>query len=212
MLPYTPAKSSSRLGQGGLTSGITSELARSIVAEAEPVTRQIIRDERNRLAEALIGAIPLAGLAAIGAAGTYYLVPSSATIAKFAGYGASAAALTISAWLAFQRLSERPPATQGPSAESSPFAGVVQDAAAKIVREAEPKIRALVDEEKARAVEAAKAGLPLAIGALAAFLSTIFLVDEKKTTLKVLGLSGSAALLGASAWISLEKEREAVSA
>lgn len=204
MIPYKPY----RLGQT-FTSGITSELARKIVEEAEPATRRIISDERSRLADALIGGIPLAALSAAGFAATTYLIPETMKTGKFIGYIASAAALAGSAFWVVNELREEAPAAPAAPAEPGPFQGVVTDAAQKIVQEAEPRIRQIVQDEKTRAVEAAKAGLPLAIGSLVALLATIFLVDPEKKALKTLGLTGSAALLGAGAWIALEKEKAA---
>ena len=211
MTPFRPALASRGLGQlSKLTSGLTSDLAKSIVQEAEPATRRVIRDERNRLVEALMGGIPFAALSAIGYAGTYYLVPDIPW-AKFAGYTASAAALAVGAWRTVAHLTEQ--VTERPSAPGTPgvVTGVATEAAREIVKEAEPKIRQIVQEEKAKAVEAAKAGLPLAVGALATFLATMFLVKPENVAMKAVGYSGSALLLGAGAWIALEKEKEAVS-
>lgn len=209
MNPYRPALAHRAIGQRAATfaSGITSDIAKKIVQEADPATRALIRDERNRLAEALIGGIPFAAGSAIGAAGTYFLVPDGANLAKFAGYGASAAALLVGAWWTFSRLTEERPTAEKPAAP-----GIVTSAAAEaakdIVREAEPKIRAIVQEEKAKAAAAAMAGLPLAVGSLAAFFATMFLVKPENRAMKTVGYSGSAILLGAGAWIALEKERE----
>ena len=77
MLAYVPVLGAPRprLGQFG---GLTDALAKSIVEQAEPATRRVIRDERNRLAEALIGGIPFAAVAAIGATATLYLVKPEA--------------------------------------------------------------------------------------------------------------------------------------
>lgn len=214
MTPYRPALKAPGgplLGQrASFTSGITSELARQIVTEAEPATRKLIRDERNRLAEALTGGIPFAALSAIGLSATYYLIPDGARAAKFAGYAGSAAALLVGAWWTFSRLTEE----TGPQAPSAATPGIVSSAAAEaardIVKEAEPKIRAIVEEEKAKAAQAALAGLPFAVGALAAFFSTMFLVSPENRTLKAVGYSGSALLLGAGAWIALDREKEPV--
>jgi hypothetical protein len=210
MISYRPALASRSLGQlSKLTSGVTSDLAKSIVQEAEPATRRVIRDERNRLAEALIGGIPFAALAAIGYVGTYYLLPDK-PVAKFVGYTVSAAALAAGAWWTFSRLNEQVTAPPTPSGAPGLVTGVAAEAAREIVKEAEPKIRQIVQEEKAKAVEAAKAGLPLAIGALAAFLATMFLVKPENAGMKAVGYSGSALLLGAGAWIALDKEMEAM--
>src|SRR6185295_11720670 len=119
---------------------------------------------------------------------------------------AAALAMAVGAWWTLDHMSD---STVKPITEQG---GVVADVAAQaardIVNEAEPRIRRIVEEEKARAVQAAQAGIPLAIGSLAAFLLTTFLVDDKNKTMKAVGYSGSALLLGAGAYVALDKERE----
>lgn len=209
MFAYKPP-SGRRLGQrSSYTSGLTADLAKQIVAAAEPATRRIILDERNRLAEALIGGIPFAGGAAIAYVGTRYLVPDDKKTAKAVGYGAAALTAVIGAWWTFAHMTEATapaPTPGGPSVVTD----VATQAAKDIVTEAEPKIRKIVDEEKARAVDAAKSGLPLAIGSFAVFLGTLFLVKDNDTTVKALGYSATALLLGAGAWVALAKETEAM--
>jgi hypothetical protein len=206
MLAYAPVLGAPRprLGQFG---GLTDALAKSIVQQAEPATRRVIRDERNRLAEALIGGIPFAAVAAIGAVATYYLVNPEAKAAKFVGYSGSAAILGIGAWWTFSRL------TATPSQPSPPSGGVATDVAATaaklIVDYAEPKIRSIVDEERARLAEAAQATLPfVGAGAIGAAI-TAFAVKDDKPVLKVVGYSASALIALLGAYMGLEKERSA---
>jgi len=200
-----------RLGQvSGLVSGMTSNLAKQIVQEAEPVVRRIVHDERNRLVEALSGGLPFGAIAAVGYVGTSYLVPDGAGIAKAVGYSASAAALGVGAWLTFRKLTEKPAEPEAAAASpSGPPPEIVQQAAKTLVQEAEPRIRQIVDEERARAATALQAGLPFAGAAAAAFLATMLLVGSGEKTLKAVGYSATALLLGAGAWIALEKEKEA---
>lgn len=207
MLRYRPVQF--RLGQLSkllTASGITGDLAKQIVDAADPATRRIIKAERNRLAEALIGGTVFAGISALAYVNTRYLVPDSSTKAKAVGYSAAALAMAVGAWWTLDHMSD---STVKPITEQG---GVVADVAAQaardIVNEAEPRIRRIVEEEKARAVQAAQAGIPLAIGSLAAFLLTTFLVDDKNKTMKAVGYSGSALLLGAGAYVALDKERE----
>lgn len=195
-----------RLGQFG---GLTDSLAKSIVAQAEPATRRVIRDERNRLAEALIGGLPFAAVSAIAFVGTRYLVPDESKKAKFAGYAGAAAALGGGAWWSFSKLTE----STGPAAESSaapsPVADVASQAAKAIVDQAEPKIRAIVEEERGRISEAAMAGLPLWLASAITFAATAFLVSDGKPVTKTIGYSASAAIATIGAYIALSKETSA---
>lgn len=204
MLPYAPVLGSPRLGQIGLlTGGLTQDIAQKIVAEAEPATRRIVRDERNRLAEGLMGGLPFAALSGVAFVGTKYLVSDDRETWKFAGYAASFVSLGVGAWYAFSRITETP-AVQAPG---GPVPPLVAQAAQAIVESADPKIRAIVQEERSRAAAAAEAGLPLAgAGALALLLSAT-LVPSDSVALKVAGYAGSIVLLSAGAWVALEKER-----
>lgn len=185
---------------------LTDSLARSIVEQAEPATRRVIRDERNRLAEALIGGIPFAAVAAIGGVATLYLVPPEARTAKFVGYSAAAATLGLGAWWAFSRLTE-------PVAPAPTSGGIATDVAATaakaIVSQAEPKIRVIVEEERARIAEAFQLALPFwAAGAVGVAVTSFLVPDEAKTT-KVLGFSASTLIAALGTWMGLEKERAA---
>lgn len=199
--------SGSSLGQlSKLTSGITSDLAKQIVEAADPATRGIIKDERNRAAEALIGGTIFAGISALAYVNTRYLVPDGLKTAKAVGYSASALAVALGAWWTLDHLTET---TAPAKTTESPGAiqNVVNQAAKEIVDQADPRIRAIVHEEKVRAVEAAQAGVPFVAGSIASFLATMFLVKSENTTLKAIGYSGTALLLGLGAWIALEKEK-----
>lgn len=204
MLPYVPVLGSPSLGQIGLlTGGLTQDIAQKIVAEAEPATRRIVRDERNRLAEGLMGGLPFAALGGVAFVGTRYLVSEDQGTWKFAGYAASFVSLGVGAWYAFSRITETPPPTQ----VSGPVPPLVAQAAQAIVENADPKIRAIVQEERSRVAAAAEAGLPLAgAGALALLLSAV-VVPEDSTVLKVAGYAGSIVLLSAGAWVALRKEQ-----
>lgn len=211
MIGYKPAlKGRHVLGQlEGLTGGLTSGFAKQIVSEAEPVIRKLVREERTRYAQALIGAIPFGVISVLAYVGTKYLVPESAGIAKVAGYGTAAAAAAGGAWWTVSNLTEEvqapAPAKTGPTA-ADPY---IQQASQAIVSAAEPKIRALVDDERQRIAEAGITALPFAVGAMGAFLCTLFLVDPDNTKVKAVGYAGSTLLLGAGAYFGLQKELEA---
>lgn len=201
MIPYKAVLGKASLGQ---FEGLTSGIAKQIVAQAEPVVREVVRDERNRFAQALIGGIPFAMLAAIGYVATRYIVPEKSSGVKAAGYIGSAAAAGIGAWYTVDHLTEdvAPTAPVG----STSFDPVAQSAAQAIVKEAEPKIRALVDDEKAKLAAAGKVFLPFGVGSLATVLATFFLVSDEKPGMKALGYTGSAALAGLGAWLALDRE------
>lgn len=206
MLPFSPVLGAPRARLGQLGS-LTDSLAKSIVEQAEPATRRVIRDERNRLAEALIGGIPFAAVAAIGGVATLYLVPSDAGTAKFVGYSAAAATLGLGAWWAFSRLTE--PVAPAASSGGGIATDVAATAAKAIVSQAEPKIRVIVEEERARIAEAAQLAIPFWAAAAIGVAVTSFLVPEEAKTTKVLGFSASTLIAALGTWMGLEKERAA---
>jgi hypothetical protein len=211
MLGYKPVLATRhRLGQiESLTSGLTSNFAKQIVTEAEPVIRRIIKQERNKYAQALIGAIPFGVISALAYVGTKYMIPDQMALAKTVGYVTSAIAAAGGAWWTVSNLTEdiRPeqPSKGGPTA-ADPY---IQQASQAIVTAAEPKVRALVDDERRKLADAGLMALPFAIASLGAFLSTMFLVDPENKGTKAIGYTGSALLLGAGAWFGLQKELEA---
>jgi hypothetical protein len=203
MIPYAPVLGSPRLGQIGLlTGGLTQDIAQRIVAEAEPATRRIVRDERNRLAEGLMGGLPLAALSGVAYVGTYYLVPEERKTLKFAGYAASFVSLGAGAWFAFSRITEPAPPPAG-----GPVPPLVAEAARAIVDNADPKIRAIVDEERSRIAAAAEAGLPFAAGGAIGLLLSATMVPSERPLYKVLAYSGSIGLMALGAFVALRKEQ-----
>jgi hypothetical protein len=199
-----------RLGQMDLVSGLTSGMAREVVGAAEPAVRRIVRDERNRIAEALIGGIPFGGAAAIGYTATRYLVPVTKPQFKAVGYIASAATAAVGAWWTFRRLTE----TSEPEPQTAPSGTtpkIVNQAATAIVNEAEPRVRRIVDDEKARMASALQAGIPWGIGAAAAFIGTLVAVPSDQAVLKAAGYSIAVVLAGSGAWMTLEAAKEVAS-
>jgi hypothetical protein len=196
-----------RLGDlSDFTGGLTSGLARQIVGEAEPAVRRIVRDERNKLAEAAIGGLPFACAAAVGYSATRYLVPDAKPGLKAVGYIASAGAAGIGALWTFMKLTGSPETAEA-AASPGTTPKVVSQAAAAIIAEAEPKVRRIVDDEKKRLAEALETGIPWAVGAVAVFLATLFVAPSP--ALKATGYSATALLLGAGAWRTLEATKEA---
>jgi hypothetical protein len=213
MLDYRPVKSGRHaLGQfEGLTSGLTSGFAKQIVTEGEPVVRRIVKEERNRYAEALIGAIPFGVISALAFVGSKYLVPGDAVAAKVIGYLTSAAAAAGGAWWAVSHLQEEvAPAPLPSKSGSTSVDPYIQQTSQAIVAAAEPKVRAIVDDERRRIAQAGMMALPFGVGALGTFLATLFLVDPKNTLVKAVGYTGTTLLVGAGAWFGLKKELEAV--
>ncbi len=213
MIPFTPVLGAPRprLGQladlaSSLTGGFTESIAKKIVSEAEPATRRVIRDERNRLAEALIGAIPFLSISAIAFVGTRYLVHDEAPMAKFVGYAGSAAAAGGGALWTFSRMTETTTAPPTGTAAPAAVTDVAVQAAQAIVNDAEPKIRAIVKEERTRISEAAMIGIPFWAGSAVAFVATAFMVDDGENVMKTLGYSASALLFALGGYVALKKE------
>lgn len=191
----------SRLGQfNNLSFGV----AESVVQAAEGPTRKIIREERTKLADALIGAIPWASAGALSAIGTRYLVPDRSTLGKFVGYGAAAALVGAGSLLAVKDLREASPEAATQVQPGGTVKSVSDQAAASLVAAAEPKIRQIVDEERRRLSESMQSGLPLvAAGALAAIATAV--LSRGSVAVNVAGYSAAAMMAAAGAWVSLEK-------
>ena len=72
---------------------------------------------------------------------------------------------------------------------------MVQGLARAVVAEAEPKVRALVSDERARLGTAGEAALPWGALAAAAFFATMYLVPSDLPAAKMAGYTGTAAAL-----------------
>lgn len=202
MRPYAPpVLGSPRLGQIGNL--LTQDIASQIVSAADAPTRAIIRDERNRLSEGLIGGLPFAALSGVSAVGTYYLVPEEAKLSKFIGYGISFISLGIGGLWTFSKITER----VVPQPPSGPAPAVVQQAAQSIVEAADPKIRQIVEEERARIAAAAQTALPFVGASAIGAIATAIFVSDERPEFKVVGYSVSVLIAALGAWIGLEKEQ-----
>lgn len=195
-----------RLGQLNnlLNGGLTQDIAAQIVQAADAPTRAIIRDERNRLAEGLIGGLPFAALSGVAAVGTHYLVPPEAKISKFVGYGISFASLGIGGLWTFSKITETVP----PQAPSGPAPAVVQQAAKSIVDAADPKIRQIVEEERARIATAAQTALPFFGASAVGAIATAVFVGDENPGYKVLGYSTCVLIAALGAWVGLYEEQQ----
>jgi hypothetical protein len=198
--PFLGSPRAVRLGQ------VTQTVAKAIVDQAEPATRRLIQDERTRLAEALIGGLPFAAGSALAFVGTSYLVPPERRKLKFAGYAAAAGLLGAGALWTFWKISEETVPPAAPS-KPGPFAQTARDAAQAIVQEAEPKIKAIVDEERARIADSLLAALPFWTGAGAAFIGAFFLVPPDAPVAKAAAYGAATLLWAMGAWAGLDKEK-----
>lgn len=89
-----------------LTSGVATQMAQAVVQEAEPKVRQIVDDEKTRLAKAIQAGVPWAAGSAITAAATAFLVPEDVPAGKVGGYAASALLGAFAIWRAMDQTSE----------------------------------------------------------------------------------------------------------
>ncbi len=187
----------SRLGQ---PTTLTSRMAAAVVAQAEPRLRQVISEERNRWADAIMVGLPYAGISLATCLATTYFLPSGEMVWKVGGYGVSLVTLLYGVWDAADSLKE--PTQPEPPDEKK---GIVQDVistfvdpassklAQDIVEEAMPRVEKIVEEETQRATEAARAIIPwLGVTALA-FLGTAYFVPATMPTAKMAGYGMAAA-------------------
>jgi hypothetical protein len=186
--------------QLGQSSSVINQAASAVVAQAEPRVRAIVAEERSRLANAAIQGLPYVGGALTALLTTQYLLPKDKKVVRGVGYVTSAALFTVGAWKALEQAAGPDSAPPEPSTESgvlSIFGDTARQMAQVVVSEAEPKMRAIINDERAKIAEAATASLPLIGASVAGFLATAFLVPEDKNTWKFGGyLISAGALLG----------------
>ena len=192
-----PTLSGPRLGQ---SSSVINQAASAVVAQAEPRVRAIVQEERSRLANAAIQGLPYLGGAATALLATQYLMPADKKLVRGVGYVSSAALFTVGAWKVLQEVagpdSAPPPAPTSDSGLLSMFGDTARQMAQVVVAEAEPKVRAIIDEERTRLNEAFIAVLPFAGLSAAGLLATAFFVPEERRGWKFGGyLTSTAAML-----------------
>jgi hypothetical protein len=187
---------------------LTSGVAESIVKEAEAPTRKIIQEERTKVADAMINGLAWLSASALAAIGTWYLVDPKSKAMKFAGYGSAAALSGAGAIITAASLREPSGPQKAPGTTSESVKSVSDQAAASMVAAAEPKIRAIVNEERERVAGSVQSGLPLAAGGALAAVITAMMVDDSKAWMKVSGYSASVLLAAAGAWIALDRVKK----
>lgn len=198
-----PAMRGPRLGQ---STGVINQAASAVVAQAEPRVRAIVAEERSRLANAAIQGLPYVGGALTVFLASQYLLPPDKKFMKGLGYVASAGLFTVGAWLAFDEIAgadSAPPVPPSDDGLLSLFGDTAKQMAQTVVAEAEPKIRVIVQEEKAKLSEAGLATLPFLGISTAGFLATAFLVPDENRAWKFGGYLTSAAALLAGMWKGL---------
>lgn len=206
-----PRLSGPKLGQ--ISQSVVDQASRSVISEAEPRFRKIVHEERSLLARAAIESLPYMGGAATIFLATTYLVPGESKTLKGAGYVGAAGLATFGAWKAFEaaggaeELPPPPPPSDGGG--GIPFiSGAAQQLAQAIVREAEPKVRALVDDERAKLGSAVEKSLPYLGASAAALLATMYFVPDGMNGWKVAGYMSSVAALLLGAWQGLSAASE----
>jgi hypothetical protein len=198
-----PALRGPRLGQ---SKEIINQAASAVVSQAEPRVRAIVAEERSRLANGVIQGLPYMGGALTALLTTQYLLPQDKKFVKGLGYVTSAGLFTIGAWKAFHEIAGKErsaPAQPSEGGILSIFGDTARQMAQVVVTEAEPKVRAIIDDEKAKLSEAGLATLPFLGISAASFLATAFLIPEDKNTWKFGGYLASAGALLAGLWKGL---------
>lgn len=192
-----------RLGQ---SAGVINQAASAVVSQAEPRVRAIVAEERSRLANAAIQALPYAGGALTLFLASQFLVPADKKFLRGLGYVTSAGLFTIGAWLAFDQIAGANSAPPTPTSEGgllSLFGDTAKQMAQVVVAEAEPKVRLIIQDEKAKLSQAGLATLPFLGISSAGFLATAFLIPDEKRGWKFGGYMASAAALLAGMWKGL---------
>lgn len=188
---------------GQLPSAIVDEAAKTVVAQADPAIRRIVHEERARVARAGKTFVPFAAVGTAGIIGAIYLVPNGAHVAKAAGLISSVALLGLGGYLGLREL-EGPPAAAPEPGPDIPFLGdIASQVAQAIVKEAEPRVKAMVADISTDLTEAGTAALPFAAGSAATFFGTAYLVPASTPVGKAAGYTVSAALLLAGMWRAL---------
>lgn len=184
-----------------------NQAAAAVVAQAEPRVRAIVQEERSKLANALIGGLPYLGASLTSFLIAQYLVPDKKKPIRSVGYVAAAGLFTVGAWKVLEVLGAGQTAAPPPPAESSGILSMFGDTARQmaqvVVAEAEPKLRAIVDDERTLLGEAATQALPWVAGATVGYLATAFLVPDDKGPLKFGGYTLSSLALLGGLWKSL---------
>jgi hypothetical protein len=174
------------------------------VTQAEPAVRRIVHEERARMASAGKMFIPFAAAGTGGILGSLYAIPKAKKGARTVGLLASAAILGAGAYVALNEIEGPPEAAPPAPGPDIPFVGdVATQMAQAIVREAEPRAKAMVDEVHTDLAEAGMAALPFAALSAASFFGTAYMVPETAPAGKAAGYTAAAALMLVGMWRAL---------
>lgn len=198
-----PALRGPRLGQ---SKEIINQAASAVVSQAEPRVRAIVAEERGRLANSTLQSLPFLGGSLTAFLAAQYLVPKDKKVLKGAGYVTAAGLFTVGAWKAIHEFKGKEPPPEAPSGAGgilSLFGDTARQMAQVVVAEAEPKVRAIIDDEKAKISQAGLATLPFLGASAVGYLATAFLVPEENNKLKFGGYMASTAALLAGLWRGL---------
>ena len=191
------------LGQINLLSKSSSDtLAASVISKADPMVRDIIAKNRILIADSLISGLPFMAMGGAAAIGTWFLADEATTQAL--GYVASAGLGGYGIYSILSKLvSASPPAPPSPPASIPGVAqGAIDQTVTSLVNQADPRVRAIIDEERARLASAFQTGLPwVAVGAAVAVLSFFFAPSD---LFKAVGYLGSIGLMTTGTWVGLD--------
>ncbi len=201
-LPHLPPKAGASLGQI-VSTGLLERAASAVVTAAEPRVRDILQEERATVAKAAMEVLPYGGAAATTYLATSYFVPEGSLVLKGIGYVGAAALGTFGAWKALSKLrgAEKPVEPEEPT--PSVLDPIAQGLARAVISEAEPRVRSLVADERARLGTAGEAALPWGALAAASFFSTMYLIPDNLPAAKMAGYTGTAAASIVSIWKAL---------
>ena len=183
--------------------GFTADLAKKVVSQADPAVRDVLKEQRTQFAQALLSGLPYATAAGVAAVVTSQIVPPIG-LAKGLGYAASIGLGALGTYKILSTLSV-PPKPPPPPEKPTIFTPLIDQASKILLTEAEPKVRKIVDDERARLSKAAQAGLPWIAGGGAIFVATAFLLPAVKNILKTVGYTAAIGLVTAGLWIGFEK-------
>jgi hypothetical protein len=202
VIPFPILSKTQDLGQLPIIDKFFKDFAKKATGEAGPAVRNVIGEERAKIAQALLNSLPYVGVAGVAAVLTSQFMPPI-PFAKTAGYAASLGIAGFGYWKAFSALKTPPPAPPK-AADPTPFDSYINSAVSALVTEADPKVKALVDEERKRIAAAGKAGLPYLVGSGAAAILTYFLMPDVKLA-KTGGYVAAVGLGAAGLWILLDR-------
>jgi hypothetical protein len=185
-----------------LTSSVTDSTVKSAIDNAFPKIQAILEQERNRLVNALMTGIPFGAASAIAATLTYYYAET--VTHRALGYSLAAAIAGgggVSVLLGLK--SDQAPAAQTQGSSPSSLDPIIQNASQQLVAQADPKVRAIIEEERTRLTNALQTGLPWAIGSALAAVATAFVIPDGLEVLKILGWLITIALSAFGSWSAL---------